>query len=120
MPGNFYPRRVLIPVLHNQALTLARSGDVAGARTAARRVVTMADEVGAAAKVYARAPGWPPRARDWVAGLLDELGDAAAAAAIRRESAAMWRSVAERRELPADLTAEAEAALRDRGRAAAP
>jgi serine/threonine protein kinase/tetratricopeptide (TPR) repeat protein len=111
MPGNFYPRRLMIPVLENQALTLARAGDTTAARAAARRVVAVADEVGAAAKVYARAPGWPPRVRDWHARLLDELGDTAGARAARLESTAMWTAVATRTDLPADVVSEAKAAL---------
>ena len=65
--------------------------------------MTLGDEVGAA-KIYARAPGWPPRVRDWLARLLDEIGEPGAAQAARDDSTAMWKAVAERRDLPADLT----------------
>lgn len=110
-PDAFYPRRQVIPILQNQAMALARAGDVAAARLAAERAVTLADEVGARAADYARAPGWPPRVRGWLAEFETSLGDLNAARAARSESLALWTPLAERTDLPVDVVDEAKAAL---------
>ncbi len=110
-PDHYYPRRLLIPVLQNQAMALAAQGDLAGARRAAARAITLADEVGARASQYSRAPGWPPRVRAWLADLLATMGDHEAARAAREQSLSMWKGLAARDDLPADLANEAKAAL---------
>lgn len=110
-PDAYYPRRQLIPVLQNSAMTLAARGDLAGARRVAARAVTLADEVGARAAQYSRAPGWPPRVRAWLAELHTAMGDHEAARAAREKSLAMWKAVAVRTDLPVDLADEAKAAL---------
>ena len=71
----------------------------------------LADEVATREDVYARAAGWPPRVRAWLAELYTMVGDEGAAARAREESRRMWTAVAGRADLPADLTAEANAAL---------
>lgn len=114
-PDHYYPRRLLIPVLQNQAMALAARGDLPGARRVAGRAVTLADEVGERASQYSRAPGWPPRVRAWLADLLTTMGDHEAARTAREQSLAMWKAVAGRSDLPADLTGEAKAALSDAG-----
>lgn len=110
-PESYYPRRLLIPVLQNRAMTLAAAGDRATARSVAQRAVALADEVGERASQYARAPGWPPRARAWSAEIYEALGDRAAAEKARQESLGMWQEVAAREDLPPDLIAEAQAAV---------
>jgi hypothetical protein len=103
----------MIPVLQNWATTLAAHGDAEGARRVAARSVSLADEVGARAADYSRAPGWPPRVRAWLAELHAAMGDREAARAAREESIAMWKAVAARDDLPADLADEANRALAD-------
>jgi tetratricopeptide (TPR) repeat protein len=110
-PESYYPRRLLIPVLQNQAMALAATGDRPTARSVAQRAVALADEVGERASQYARAPGWPPRARAWLAEIYETLGDRAAAEKARQESLALWQEVAARDDLPPDLTAEARVAV---------
>lgn len=110
-PEAYYPRRLAIPIAQNQALALAGSGDLAGARRAARRAVTLADEVGARSAEYARGPGWPPRVRGWLADFEASLGDQQAASAARSASLALWAPLATRTDLPGDVVDEAKAAL---------
>jgi eukaryotic-like serine/threonine-protein kinase len=110
-PDAFYPKRLFIPILQNEAATRATRGERAAASRVARRAVALADEVGAQAAHYARAPGWPPRVRTWAAALLASLGEDAAAARVRAQARAMWADMAARPGLPDDVTAEARSAL---------
>ncbi len=110
-PQGYYPRRQLIPILQNRAMTLAANGNRASARRVAERAVTLADDVASRAAQYTRAPGWPPRVRAWAADVYDTLGDSEAAAKARSESLAQWQTIAARDDLPADLIDEARAAL---------
>ena len=110
-PDAFYSRRQVIPILQNQAMALAKAGDIAGARRAAGRAVILADEVGAKAAEYARAPGWPPRVRGWLAEFEASLGNEQAARTARSESLALWAPLASRTDLPADVVDEARTAL---------
>jgi len=110
-PQDFYLQRLAIPVFENQAETLAARGRAAEARRVAVRVEALAAAVAARADTYARAPGWPPRVRAWLAALHEQLGNAEAARVARHESLAMWRAVAARADVPADLTMEARQAI---------
>jgi serine/threonine protein kinase/tetratricopeptide (TPR) repeat protein len=110
-PGSYYPRRLMIPVLQNWAMTLAAGGDPEGARRLAQRAVALADEVASSAEQYSRAPGWPPRVRAWLADLHESTGERDSAQAARSESRAMWTAVAAREDLPPDLMDEAKKAL---------
>ena len=74
-------------------------------------VVRLADAVGARETVYARAAGWPPRVRGWLAEFYTALGDRSAAARAREESLRLWTAVAARADLPRDLTEEAQVAI---------
>lgn len=113
-PDAYYPRRQLIPVLQNEAVTMAALGDARGARRAGERAVVLADEVAALGTQYARAAGWPPRARAWLADLYVTLGDSGAADAMRAESRRMWTVLVTRTDLPPDIPEEARAALAPR------
>ena len=108
-PSAYRPSRMVIPMFENWALTLAEQGDRRGALALAREVVRLADEVGASEASYARAAGWPPRVRGWVARFHDLLGDRDAAALARQESVRLWRAVLARTGLPQDLIDEARA-----------
>lgn len=111
-PDAYYPRRLVISIFENWAETLAATGDRAGARRIAARVVRLADEVGAREAQYARAAGWPPRVRDWLADFYTRLGDREAAGQARRDSLDLWTRVAARTDIPDDVIEEARAATR--------
>ncbi|MEZ5289703.1 MAG: serine/threonine-protein kinase [Vicinamibacterales bacterium] len=104
-------QRMVIPMFQNWALTLAEQGDRRAAAALAADVVQLSDEVGASEASYARAAGWPPRVRGWLAGFHHALGDEAAAARARRDSLRMWAEVASRSDVPEDVVAEARAAI---------
>jgi non-specific serine/threonine protein kinase/serine/threonine-protein kinase len=113
-PDAYYPRRIVIPMFENWAQALAAGGDRAGARRLAARLVTLGDEVGAREAQYARAAGWPPRVRGWLADFYTQLGDREAAARARAESLELWTRVAARSDLPDDLVQEARQQIGDR------
>jgi hypothetical protein len=92
-------------------MALAGAGRGAAALQRARRVEQLAAEVAAREAQYARAPGWPPRVRAWLADLHTQMGDLEAARTARRESTEMWRSVVERTDVPPDLLTEAREAM---------
>jgi tetratricopeptide (TPR) repeat protein len=110
-PGNYYPRRLALPVYYNWALTLARKQDRAGAERYARRLEQLAAELDASEEQYARGPGWPPRVRSWLVKVYEALGDSARADAARQESLAMWKAIGTRTDLPQDVIDEARDAL---------
>lgn len=110
-PSSYFIRRLAIPIYWNWALELARRRDREGALALARRAGLLADEVGERQEQYARAAGWPPRVKTWLAGLYETLGDREEAARARRESLEMWRAVAARADLPQDLMDEARQTL---------
>ncbi len=116
-PDSYYPRRLLIPILQNRAMTLADHGDRGGARQVAARALAVADDVGARGAQYSRAAGWPPRVRAWLADLHESIGDQPSALEAREASHVMWQAVAVRGDLPPDLIDEARAVLGSKGRA---
>lgn len=106
-PTSYYPRLMVIPMFENWAMEAARRGDREKALALARRVVQLADAVAAQEKIYARAPGWPPRVQKWMAEFHDLMGDRKAAETAREESRKGWKVVAGRKDLPEDLLVEA-------------
>jgi tetratricopeptide (TPR) repeat protein len=110
-PDAYYPRRLVIPMFENWAQALLAAGDRAEGLRVAARVVTLGDEVGARESQYARAAGWPPRTRAWLAGVYERLGESDAAARLRAESLEQWSRVAARTDVPADLLEEAREEL---------
>jgi eukaryotic-like serine/threonine-protein kinase len=110
-PDHYLPRRYVIPILVNRALTLAEAGNRAGAVAAARRAERLADEVAARESQYQRAAGWPPRVQGWLAEFHERMGDPAAAERAQSRSVALWRAVAARDTLPDDLLQEARTAV---------
>ncbi|MEZ5291105.1 MAG: serine/threonine-protein kinase [Vicinamibacterales bacterium] len=114
-PESYVPRRQMIPPLQNRAEHYAAQGDRARALAFARQAEQFAADVAAKADQYARAPGWPPRVRAWTSTLYGRLGDVDAARRAREESVEMWRAVAARTDVPADLVEEARRALADAG-----
>ncbi len=108
-PKNYYVQRLALPIVQNQALTLASRRRRDEALRTGAHVAALADAMLARADIYARAPGWPPRARGWLADLHARLGDTEAARQARAESREMWRAVAARADLPDDLLKEARA-----------
>jgi serine/threonine protein kinase/tetratricopeptide (TPR) repeat protein len=110
-PDYYLPRRLVLPIVVNQALALAAAGQRPAAAAAARRAEQLAEELAAREHQYQRAAGWPPRVQGWLAGFHTVMGDEAAAARARDASRAMWRAVAARDTLPDDLLNEARAAI---------